>query len=238
MKNITKRIKHVEPKNKKQKAFLNALADHPVVLATGAAGAGKTFLAAYAALEALSYQFVGRIIIVRPIVATEQIGYLPGTFQDKIEPYLLPLMDSFITLTDPKSVTEMLEVGSIEIAALAYMRGRTLGDAFIILDEAQNTTIDQMKMFVTRFGENVKVVITGDATQSDIRGKNGLQWAIETFSDTKSVAHIKYESQEVVRSALARELLTCIEKSERHGSTNNVKYPDTSDSREDNGSGV
>lgn len=221
-----RRIKSVEPKNKKQKEFINAVTELPVVFAVGSAGSGKTFLAASQAYHYLSFAFVDRIIIVRPAVATEDLGYLPGDMKEKLDPYLLPLLDAFSDLSNPKTVQDLLHNGAIEVAALAFMRGRTFNNAFIILDEAQNTTVDQMKMFLTRFGENVKVVVTGDPTQSDIHGENGLQWATKKLSQCKSVAVIRYENKDVVRSALVRDILHHLEKNEKN--SNNI-----SDSEED-----
>lgn len=211
-----KRIKPIEPKNKKQKEFLNAVTELPVVFAVGSAGSGKTFLAASQAYHYLSFGFVDRVIIVRPAIATEDLGYLPGDMKEKLDPYLLPLIDAFNDLSNPKMVQDLVHEGAIEVAALAFMRGRTFNNAFIILDEAQNTTIDQMKMFLTRFGENVKVVITGDPTQSDISGENGLQWAVKKLRHCKSIAVIQYENKDVVRSALVRDILHYLEKNEKN----------------------
>jgi phosphate starvation-inducible protein PhoH and related proteins len=210
-----RRLKAIEPKNKKQKEFLNAVAEYPVVFAIGSAGSGKTFLAASQAFHYISYEFVDRIVIVRPAVATEDLGYLPGDMKEKLDPYLLPLLDAFSDLSNPKMVKDMMAEGAIEVAALAFMRGRTFNNAFIILDEAQNTTVDQMKMFLTRFGENVKVVITGDPTQSDIRGENGLMWATKKLYSCNSVAVVKYENKDVVRSSLVRDILNHLEKNEK-----------------------
>lgn len=223
-----RRLKIIEPKNKKQKEFLNAVAECPVVFAVGSAGSGKTFLAASQAFHYLSYEFVDRIVIVRPAVATEDLGYLPGDMKEKLDPYLLPLLDAFSDLSNPKMVKDMMAEGAIEVAALAFMRGRTFNNAFIILDEAQNTTIDQMKMFLTRFGENVKVVITGDPTQSDINGENGLIWASKKLRNCNSVAIVKYENKDVVRSSLVRDILSHLEKNEKHDSSIPSGKEDTS----------
>ena len=204
-------VSRVEPKNLLQKDFINAVTNKNVVFATGSAGSGKTFLAAAKALEYLDFAFVDRIIIVRPVVATEQIGFLPGDMKEKLDPYLLPLMDAFISLSNPKRIQDLTQTGEIEIAPLAFMRGRTFSDAFIILDEAQNTTIDQMRMFLTRFGENVKVVITGDLSQSDLPGENGLSWALKVLENCDEIAKIKYSNDHVVRSGLVKTLLKFIE---------------------------
>jgi phosphate starvation-inducible PhoH-like protein len=220
-----RRFKPIEPKNKKQKEFLNAVAERPVVFAIGSAGSGKTFLAAAQAFHYINYEFVDKIVIVRPAVATEDLGYLPGDMKEKLDPYLLPLLDAFSDLSNPRVVKDMMVDGSIEVAALAFMRGRTFSNAFIILDEAQNTTVDQMKMFLTRFGENVRVVITGDPTQSDIRGENGLTWATKKLSNCHSVAVVKYENKDVVRSSLVRDILSHLEK-------NDKQFSDISNSEE------
>lgn len=204
--------KKVEPKNKKQREFIHAITEKSVVFTIGSAGSGKTFLAAAKALEYLEFAFVDRIVIVRPVVATEDIGYLPGDMNEKLDPYLMPLMDAFISVSNPKQVQDLTRTGEIEVAPLAFMRGRTFSDAFIILDEAQNTTIEQMRMFLTRFGENVKVVITGDLSQTDIPGTNGLQWAISKLSRCDSVHIVKYTNADVVRSSLVREILKYIEE--------------------------
>jgi phosphate starvation-inducible PhoH-like protein len=212
-----RRIKQVEPKNKKQKEFIHAVTELPLVFAVGSAGSGKTFLAAAQAFHYLTFGFVDKIVIVRPAIATEDLGYLPGDMKEKLDPYLLPLVDAFTDLSNTKTVQDLMHEGAIEVAALAFMRGRTFSNAFIILDEAQNTTIDQMKMFLTRFGENVKIVVTGDPTQSDLPGENGLQWASKKLKHCKSVAVITYENKDVVRSALVRDILYYLEKNEKQG---------------------
>lgn len=201
------KIKTVTPKNKVQKQFINAIIECPVVFSVGAAGTGKTFLAAHQALESLSYSFVEKIVLVRPVVATEQLGYLPGDFKEKLDPYLLPLFDCLIQVSNQQYIEQLREYGKIEIAPLAFMRGRTFSNSFVILDEAQNTTVSQMKLFLTRFGENVRVVITGDVTQSDIKEENGLQWAIEKLRLCPSVSVVEYKNKDVVRSALVADLI-------------------------------
>ncbi len=209
----------IEPKNAKQREFLNSVSDYPVTFAIGSAGGGKTYLATFKAIEYLQYGLVDKIVVVRPAVATEDLGYLPGDLIEKIDPYLLPIWDAFESLVGIERFEDYKQNRQIEIAALAFMRGRTISNAFIILDEAQNTTIDQMKMFLTRFGENVKVVITGDPSQSDINGANGLEWAVEKLQECKSVNMIKYTKREVVRSALTRDILHHLEKSNDKKST-------------------
>lgn len=208
-----KKERKIEPKNKIQRQFMNAVSEKPVTFAIGTAGSGKTFLSAALALEYLSYGFVDKIINVRPIVATEDIGFLPGGIPEKLDPYLQPLMDAYESIYDPKTIAELYRSRQIQIATLAHMRGRNLSNCFIILDEAQNTTIKQMHMFLTRFGENVKVVITGDPSpaQTDIKGENGLIWATNKLATSPNVAIIKYTQKDVVRSDLVKELLTHIE---------------------------
>jgi phosphate starvation-inducible PhoH-like protein len=219
-KKITNKI---EPKNKNQKEFINAIVEKSIVFAVGSAGSGKTFLAAAKAIEYLDFGFVDRIVIVRPVVATEDIGYLPGDMNEKLDPYLMPLMDAFISVSNPKRVQDLTRTGEIEVAPLAFMRGRTFSDAFIILDEAQNTTIDQMRMFLTRFGENVKVVITGDLSQSDIQGTNGLKWAIDKLNNCSSIHIVRYNNSDVVRSALVREILRYIDEPNDKSKKNNSR---------------
>lgn len=199
-------------KTKRQTELIDSISDFPVTFAIGSAGGGKTYIATAKAVEYVNYRLVERIIVVRPAVATEDLGFLPGDMKEKLDPYLLPIWDAVIDVAGREQFVEMQQSGQLHVAPLAFMRGRTFNNSFIILDEAQNTTKEQMKMFLTRFGENVKVVITGDLSQSDIPGTNGLQWAIEQLAECRSVNIVKFVRREVVRSALTRDLLQHLEK--------------------------
>src|SRR5271167_2910973 len=181
----------VQPKSLNQKRYVEAIENHDMVFGIGPAGTGKTYLAVAMAISALLAKRVNRIILARPAVeAGERLGFLPGTMQDKVDPYLRPLYDALYDLMEPQKVDTFLEKNIIEIAPLAFMRGRTLNDAFIILDEAQNTTPEQMKMFVTRMGNNAKAVITGDVTQIDLpnHSKSGLIQAVNILDGVKGLA--------------------------------------------------
>jgi phosphate starvation-inducible PhoH-like protein len=205
-------VKNLLPRTDKQADYIEALCQFPVVIAEGAAGSGKTLLAVYRATREIEDDNIDRIILVRPIVATEDLGYLPGGIEDKVDPYMRPLFDALYSRWGPAVVSKKMELNEIEIAPLAYMRGRTLNNCFIILDEAQNTTIDQMRMFLTRLGDNVKVAITGDITQYDLGKYNGLTWAISKLKDCPSVACIKFEIKDVVRSDLSKQILEYIDE--------------------------
>ena len=170
--------KSVRPKTAGQKRYVDAVRDHTVTFAIGPAGTGKSYLAVALAVQALQAKAVNRIILTRPAVeAGERLGFLPGDMLAKVDPYLRPLYDALYDMLDPETVARLMDRGVIEVAPLAYMRGRTLNDSFIILDEAQNTTAEQMKMFLTRLGFGSKIVVTGDVTQIDLpdgRGRSGL----------------------------------------------------------------
>ena len=175
---LSARGKTIRPKTLNQKRYVDAIDKHTVVFSIGPAGTGKTYLAVAKAVQALQNKQVNRIILTRPAVeAGEHLGFLPGTLSDKIDPYLRPLYDALHDMLDPDSIPRLLTAGTIEVAPLAYMRGRTLNDAFIILDEAQNTSMEQMKMFLTRLGFGSKMVVTGDITQVDLPGgtRSGLR---------------------------------------------------------------
>ena len=181
---MSARGKTIRPKTLNQKRYVDAIDKHTVVFSIGPAGTGKTYLAVAKAVQALQNKQVNRIILTRPAVeAGEHLGFLPGTLSDKIDPYLRPLYDALHDMLDPDSIPRLLTAGTIEVAPLAYMRGRTLNDAFIILDEAQNTSMEQMKMFLTRLGFGSKMVVTGDITQVDLPGgtRSGLR-VVRAFS--------------------------------------------------------
>lgn len=196
-------------KNSAQEAYADLITESTVTFCRGPAGTGKTYIAAYYALQALLNDEVRRVILTRPIVATEDIGYLPGDMLEKIHPYILPLLDAVEDHVGPTKAKELLNMGHIELVPLAYMRGRSLNDSFIILDEAQNTTPEQMKMFLTRIGYNSKMVITGDSSQSDLHiPLNGLQWASDRLRGTVAeIAVVEFSSSNIVRNPLIEGML-------------------------------
>jgi phosphate starvation-inducible PhoH-like protein len=192
----------VQPKSPNQRRYLEAIENHDMVFGVGPAGTGKTYLAVAMAISALLNKQVNRIILARPAVeAGERLGFLPGTLQEKIDPYLRPLYDALFDMLDPERVERYLEKNVIEIAPIAFMRGRTLNDSFVILDEAQNTTSEQMKMFVTRLGFNSKAVITGDVTQIDLptARRSGLIEAVEILKGVNGLAFVHFDESDVVR---------------------------------------
>ena len=198
-----------------QKKYLHAIATHDINFGIGPAGTGKTFLAVAMAVDALNESRVQRLILVRPAVeAGEKLGFLPGDLTQKVDPYLRPLYDALYEMLGVEKVVKLLEKNVIEIAPLAYMRGRTLNDAFVILDEAQNTTIEQMKMFLTRLGFGSTAVITGDMTQIDLpkHVKSGLKDAIEVLRDVDGVSFAFFESRDVVRHPLVARIVNAYEK--------------------------
>jgi phosphate starvation-inducible PhoH-like protein len=200
----------VQPKSLNQRRYLEAIENHDMVFGIGPAGTGKTYLAVAMAISALLAKRVNRIILARPAVeAGERLGFLPGTLQEKIDPYLRPLYDALYDMLDPEKVDRYLEKNIIEIAPIAFMRGRTLNDSFVILDEAQNTTSEQMKMFVTRLGFNSKAVITGDVTQIDLPSarRSGLLEAIDILKGVEGLSFVYFDQGDVVRHHLVQRII-------------------------------
>jgi phosphate starvation-inducible PhoH-like protein len=200
----------VQPKSVNQRRYVEAIESHDMVFGVGPAGTGKTYLAVAMAISALLAKRVNRIILARPAVeAGERLGFLPGTLQDKIDPYLRPLYDALYDMLDPEKVDRYLEKNVIEIAPIAFMRGRTLNDSFVILDEAQNTTSEQMKMFVTRLGFNSKAVITGDITQIDLPNarRSGLLEAIDILKRVEGLTFVHFDESDVVRHHLVQRII-------------------------------
>ncbi|HEX6716414.1 MAG TPA: PhoH family protein [Pyrinomonadaceae bacterium] len=207
--------KQVSPKSANQRKYIQAIQDKDVVFGIGVAGTGKTYLAVAMAVQALMQKQVNRIVLARPAVeAGEKLGFLPGDLQDKVDPYLRPLYDALFDLIDYERVTRLLEKRVIEVAPLAFMRGRTLSDAFIILDEAQNTTSEQMKMFLTRIGFGSKAVITGDVTQVDLpTGKrSGLIEAERILSKLEGIEFVYFTDKDVVRHKLVQMIILAYEE--------------------------
>ena len=200
----------VQPKSPNQRRYLEAIEKHDMVFGIGPAGTGKTYLAVAMAISALLAKRVNRIILARPAVeAGERLGFLPGTLQEKIDPYLRPLYDALYDMLDPERVDRYLEKNVIEIAPIAFMRGRTLNDSFVILDEAQNTTSEQMKMFVTRLGFNSKAVITGDVTQIDLPNsrRSGLLDAVDILKNVQGLTFVYFDEADVVRHHLVQRII-------------------------------
>src|SRR5215468_7676613 len=200
----------VQPKGVNQRRYLDAIENHDMVFGIGPAGTGKTYLAVAMAISALVAKRVNRIILARPAVeAGERLGFLPGTLQEKIDPYLRPLYDALYDMLDPERVDRYLEKNVIEIAPIAFMRGRTLNDSFVILDEAQNTTSEQMKMFVTRLGFNSKAVITGDITQIDLPNarRSGLLEAVDVLKNVQGLTFSYFDEGDVVRHQLVQRII-------------------------------
>ena len=215
---ITAKGKPIKAKTVGQQNYMKAISKNTVTIGVGPAGTGKTYLAVAAAVAAFRERSVNRIILTRPAVeAGERLGFLPGDLQNKVDPYLRPLYDALYDMLGGETFQKYQERGSIEVAPLAYMRGRTLDDSFIILDEAQNTTKEQMKMFLTRFGFGSKVVITGDETQIDLPSDkvSGLKDAIRVLDGIKDIAICRLTSADVVRHALVQEIINAYEKAER-----------------------
>mgnify|MGYP000924662928 FL=1 len=214
---ISSRGRTVRPKTLNQKRYVDAIDAHTIVFGIGPAGTGKTYLAMAKAVQALQAKEVSRIILTRPAIeAGEKLGFLPGTLNDKIDPYLRPLYDALHDMVDADSVPKLLTSGTVEVAPLAYMRGRTLNDAFIILDEAQNTSMEQMKMFLTRLGFNSKMVITGDITQVDLPGgmKSGLRGVQSILDGLDDIEFCMLTNRDVVRHKLVGRIVAAYDQFE------------------------
>ena len=213
---LTYRGRAVRPKTAGQKRYVDAIRANTITFGVGPAGTGKTYLAMAMAVAALKRKEVGRIILTRPVVeAGENLGFLPGTLEEKIDPYIRPLYDALFDMTDMERARDLIEDGVIEIAPLAFMRGRTLNDSFIILDEAQNTTPEQMKMFLTRLGFGSKMVVTGDATQADLpSGKSGFVAVRRILEGIEDIAFCDFTGADVVRHSLVAAIVAAYDRAE------------------------
>ena len=215
---LTYRGRALRPKTSGQCRDIEAVRNNTVTFALGPAGTGKTYLAMAMAVAALKRREVGRIVLCRPVVeAGESLGYLPGTLQEKLDPYVRPLYDALFDMTDMEKGNALIEQGVIEIAPLAYMRGRTLNDAFVILDEAQNTTPEQMKMFLTRLGFRSKFIITGDGSQRDLTGPSGLKDARRALEGVDDIAFVDLGRADIVRHALVARIVEAYDAERAHG---------------------
>jgi phosphate starvation-inducible PhoH-like protein len=225
---VSNRGRTIRPKTLNQKHYVDAIDRHTVVFGIGPAGTGKTYLAMAKAVAALQAKQVNRIILTRPAVeAGERLGFLPGTLTDKIDPYLRPLYDALHDMVDPDSIPRLMASGTVEVAPLAYMRGRSLNDAFIILDEAQNTSAEQMKMFLTRLGFGSKMVVTGDVTQVDLPGgtTSGLKIVQSILEGVEDIHFANLTSQDVVRHRLVTAIV------DAYGQWDATRPPERPDSR-------
>lgn len=214
---ITAKGKPIRPKTLGQKAYINAIRQNAITFGVGPAGTGKTYLAVAMAVKAFKAREVSRIILTRPAVeAGEKLGFLPGDLQNKVDPYLRPLYDALFDMLGTERYQQLLEKQLIEVAPLAYMRGRTLDDAFIILDEAQNTSPEQMKMFLTRMGTGSKVVVTGDITQIDLpdKARSGLVDALDVLKHVEGIAMVYFSEKDVVRHRLVQAIIKAYEKAQ------------------------
>src|SRR6266513_5155959 len=223
----------VQPKSVNQRRYLEAIENHDMVFGVGPAGTGKTYLAVAMGISALIAKKVSRIILTRPAVeAGERLGFLPGTLQDKIDPYLRPLYDALYDMLDPEKVDRYLEKNVIEIAPIAFMRGRTLNDSFVILDEAQNTTSEQMKMFVTRLGFNSKAVITGDVTQIDLPNarRSGLLEAVEILKNVQGLSFVYFDESDVVRHHLVQRIIRAYDEHKTKVAEDQMPLPESESS--------
>ena len=216
---VSRRGRTIRPKTLGQKEYVDAIDEHTIVFGVGPAGSGKTYLAVAKAVQALQSKQVTRIILTRPAVeAGEKLGFLPGTLSDKIDPYLRPLYDALRDMLDPEMIPKLMDAGVIEVAPLAYMRGRTLNDAFVILDEAQNTTTAQMKMLLTRLGFGSKMIVTGDITQVDlpIGQKSGLRLVRNILRGVEGIHFAELSSKDVVRHSLVGRIVDAYDSYEEN----------------------
>ncbi|MBT0770834.1 PhoH family protein [Kineosporia sp. J2-2] len=226
---LSNRGRTIRPKTLNQKRYVDAIDQHTVVFGIGPAGTGKTYLAMAKAVQALQAKQVNRIILTRPAVeAGERLGFLPGSLTDKIDPYLRPLYDALHDMLDPDSIPRLMAAGTIEVAPLAYMRGRTLNDAFIILDEAQNTSPEQMKMFLTRLGFQSKIVVTGDVTQVDLPSgtQSGLRVVQDILDGVEDIHFSRLTSSDVVRHRLVGEIVEAYGRWDVEQQTATLDRPD------------
>lgn len=210
---LTYRGRALRPKTAGQKRYIDAIRKNTITFGLGPAGTGKTYLAMAMAVAALKRREVARIVLTRPVVeAGESLGFLPGTLEEKLDPYVRPLYDALFDMTDMERGRALMEQGVIEIAPLAFMRGRTLNDAFVILDEAQNTTPEQMKMFLTRLGFGSKFVVTGDASQRDLRGSSGLDSARRVLAGMDDIAFVELDRNDIVRHTLVARIVDAYDR--------------------------
>ena len=220
---LTYRGRTLRPKTAGQKRYIDAIRSHTITFGVGPAGTGKTYLAMAMAVAALKRRDVGRIVLVRPVVeAGESLGFLPGTLQEKLDPYVRPLYDALFDMTDMEKGNALIEQGIIEIAPLAFMRGRTMNDSFVILDEAQNTTPEQMKMFLTRLGFASEFVITGDGSQRDLLGENGLDSARAVLGGVEDIAFVDLGRADIVRHTLVAKIVDAYDAHEGVGTPHRV----------------
>jgi phosphate starvation-inducible PhoH-like protein len=227
---LSNRGRTIRPKTLNQKRYVDAIDKHTIVFGIGPAGTGKTYLAMAKAVQALQAKKVNRIILTRPAVeAGESLGFLPGTLSEKIDPYLRPLYDALHDMVDPESIPKLLTAGTIEVAPLAYMRGRSLNDAFIILDEAQNTSPEQMKMFLTRLGFGSKMVVTGDVTQVDLPNgvKSGLRVVESILDGIEDVSFNRLTSHDVVRHRLVGRIVAAYDEYDARRETRQIRGSDS-----------
>ena len=224
---LSNRGKTIRPKTANQKRYVEAIDKHTITFGIGPAGTGKTYLAMAKAVQALQAKQVNRIILTRPAVeAGERLGFLPGTLHEKIDPYLRPLFDALHDMIDQDSIPKLMQAGIIEVAPLAYMRGRTLNDAFVILDEAQNTTPEQMKMFLTRLGFGSKMVVTGDITQIDLPNNNnsGLKIVHDILEEVSDICFMNLTSDDVVRNKLVSQIVDAYGRWDQNLSKNTTAF--------------